>query len=84
LEEEESASRTAGEEQLGATPPPQTEVPKVERVEGDASVASLGIMVMAQNAAFASAREAVLVGGYRIRGGHRLELRRSCPRPWFR
>jgi hypothetical protein len=47
MEEEEFASRTVGEAQLGASPPPRTEVPEVERAEGDASVASLGIMVMA-------------------------------------
>jgi hypothetical protein len=38
--------RTAGKALLGATLPPRTKVPEVERVEGNASAASLGNMVL--------------------------------------
>jgi hypothetical protein len=46
LEKEGSALHMAGKALLGATPPPRTEVPEVERVEGDTSAASLGNMVL--------------------------------------
>lgn len=51
-----------GEVQLG-TAPLQTEAPEVECAEGDASMASLGIMVVAQTAASTSTKEAVSAGG---------------------
>jgi hypothetical protein len=56
-------SRTTGEAQSGATPPPRTEVPEAEHVEWDAFVVSLGIMVTVQIAASTSTGEAVLAGG---------------------
>jgi hypothetical protein len=62
-EEEGSMTRAANEVRLGATLPPQVEAPEVERVKGDAPVASLGIMVMAQTAASVPTRETVSAGG---------------------
>jgi hypothetical protein len=62
-EKEESAMHMVSKVQPVVTPPPLTEAPLVERVEGYVSVAYLGAMVTAQAAASTSVEKAVLARG---------------------